>query len=176
MSCCRNSLGPARCSNVHFQLIRADGSLLDVLLSAVLQRDPSGHVMRSLSVMEDISQTLADSTALKRKRELRLELEERAAELDALLSERNEMLYVLAHEVRQPMNNASAVLQNAASLLAERGQEREALRIGKAQQLMGRILRNLLANALRYSPAGAAVTLTIADSDELLAPATPAGP
>jgi len=128
------------------------------------------------------------------------------------------------------------VLQNAASLLAEKGQQREALRIAKAQQLMGGILadidntlavatlvaidgppkvidtdvdtvvniaiadmaaaerprvgvvrqtatrtasmdpglmrlalRNLLANALRYSPAGAAVTLTIADSDEPLA-------
>lgn len=225
-----------RCSNVHFQLIRADGSLLDVLLSAVLQRDPSGHVIRSLSVMEDISETLANSAAFKREHELRLELEERAAELDALLSERNEMLYVLAHEVRQPMNNASAVLQNAASLLAEKGQEREARRIGKAQQLMGVILsdidntlavaalvaidgppkvidtdvdtlvdiaigdmaaterlrvrvvrqtatrtasmdpglmrlalRNLLANALRYSPAGAPVTLNIADSDEPLA-------
>jgi signal transduction histidine kinase len=146
------------------------------------------------------------------------------------------MLYVLSHEVRQPMNNASAVLQNAASLLAEKGQDREARRIEKAQRLMGEILadidntlavaslvaidgppevidtdvdtlvdiaigdmaaderarvqvvrqtatrtasmdpglmrlalRNLLANALRYSPARRPVALTIADSDDPLA-------
>jgi PAS domain S-box-containing protein len=225
-----------RCENVHVQLQRSDGSLLDVLLSAVVQRDTSGHAVRTLSVMEDISGTLASNAALKKEHGLRLEIEQRAAELDALLAERNEMLYVLAHEVRQPLNNASAVLQNAGLLLAEKGQAVEAARIQKAQGLMGVILadidntlavaslvaidgppevidtdidtlvriaigdmaaaerprvqvlrqtetrtasmdpglmrlalRNLLANALRYSPLGSPVTVSIADSDEPLA-------
>ena len=35
------------------------------------------------------------------------------AEVEVLLRERTEMLYVLAHEVRQPLNNASAAMQSA---------------------------------------------------------------
>jgi signal transduction histidine kinase len=217
-------------------MIRSDGSPMEVLLSAVVQRDASGHALRSLCVVEDISETLASSAALKKEHALRLEIEQRVAELDSLLAERNEMLYVLAHEVRQPLNNASAVLQNSAAMLTEKGQDLEAGRIHKAQGLMGAILadidntlaaaalvavdgppevidtdvdtlvsiaigdmppadrprvrvvrqtatrtasmdpglmrlvlRNLLSNSLRYSPAGSPVTIHIADSDEPLA-------
>lgn len=225
-----------RCDNVHFQLIRADGSLMDVLLSSVLQRDASGHALRSLSVMEDISETLERKAELKREHELRVELEQRAADLNSLLAERNEMLYVLAHEVRQPLNNASAVLQHAESTMKQRGEQMAAQRLQQAQGLLGDVLadidntlavasliavaappelidadidtlveiavgdmalsdrgrvrverrtmtrtasmdtglmrlalRNLLSNALRYSPPGSPVTLGIADSDDPLA-------
>jgi PAS domain S-box-containing protein len=224
-----------RCDNVHYQLVRADGSLMDVLLSSVLQRDASGHALRSLSVMEDISETLERKAELKREHDLRVELEQRAADLNSLLAERNEMLYVLAHEVRQPLNNASAVLQHAESTMQQRGEQAAAQRLQRAQSLLGDVLadidntlavasliavaappelidadidtlvqiavgdmaisdrgrvrierrtmtrtasmdtglmrlalRNLLANALRYSPPDSPVTLGIADSDDPL--------
>ena len=41
--------------------------------------------------------------------------------LDELLAERGEMLDVLAHEVRQPLNNASAAMQSASAALKEVG-------------------------------------------------------
>ena len=151
------------------------------------------------------------------------------------LSERSEMLDVLAHEVRQPLNNASAALQAAAlvfksggnsvaaeplqragavlsevqssidntlavaALLVGQGLAREdsdidalvavaiadlppaeagRVRVERATStrtasmdvsLMRLALRNLLSNALKYSPRSAPVVVRVADSDEPLA-------
>lgn len=156
-------------------------------------------------------------------------------EVVARLSERSEMLDVLAHEVRQPLNNASAALQAAAvvlersggsvaaapltragavlsevqssidntlavaALLVGHGLAREdsdidalvavaiadlppaeagRVRVERATStrtaamdasLMRLALRNLLANALKYSPRQAPVLVRVADSDEPLA-------
>jgi signal transduction histidine kinase len=161
-----------------------------------------------------------------------------AAALAERLAEREEFVRVLAHEVRQPLNNASAALQSAdaalqADALADRGEV--LARLQRAQKVIGHIvgaidntlaattmlasaqpltprdadvnmlvelslgdldsrqrvrvrlessvhartaamdiglmrlaLRNLLANALAYSPPGSPVTLQVSDSDEPL--------
>ena len=46
------------CDRVEYQFLRRDGTVVDVLLSAVLERDPSGTT-RSLAVMEDVTATKA---------------------------------------------------------------------------------------------------------------------
>lgn len=146
------------------------------------------------------------------------------------------MLDVLAHEVRQPLNNASAALQGAEAALAELHEQSASLRLSRAQTVMGQVLasidntlavasllarpdppllqdadvdtllavaiadllpvdrsririerqtrtrtasmdmslirlavRNLLSNAVRYSPPGSPVVVRIADWDEPLA-------
>jgi PAS domain S-box-containing protein len=74
---------------------------------------------------------------LRREQRKRAEVERRAAELNALLAERSEMLDVLAHEVRQPLNNASAALQIAAAALADpasRAHAAERLRRAQARR------------------------------------------
>jgi len=160
------------------------------------------------------------------------------ARQDALvkLTERSDMLDVLAHEVRQPLNNASAALQAASATLQRRGDtavdeplrraetvlsdvrasidntlatasllvgaerahaedtdidtllamairdlpatEAGRVRIERATatrtaaldgSLMRLALRNLLSNALRYSPRTEPVVLRVADSDAPLA-------
>lgn len=48
----------------------------------------------------------------------RAQIEHQAAETERLLAERSQMLDILAHEVRQPLNNASAALQSAAGALS----------------------------------------------------------
>jgi two-component system OmpR family sensor kinase len=102
-----------------------------------------GQVRGFFVLVVDITprKALADSLAreLAQARELALALEARAraegesAELRALVSERDrmlqerermlqereELLWFLAHEVRQPLNNASAALQAAAAALAQ---------------------------------------------------------
>ncbi len=221
------------------QVKRSDGSVLDIIASAIVQYDDSGRALRALIVTDDVTELLARTAELRREQVQRADVERYAAELDALLAERSEMLNVLAHEVRQPLNNASAALQSAAAALAdEHSRSSAAERLQRAQGVMQAVmsgvdntlavatllgsgqpvlrqdsdvdidtllavavgdmplaerdrvhiervaetrtasmdmgllrlaLRNLLANALRYSPAGSKVTLRVADSDQPLA-------
>ena len=192
--------------------------------------------VRLVGALQDITEDRARRSELEREQALRLQIEHQFEELQQLLIERSEMLNVLAHEVRQPLNNASAALQSATHVLAGTGQEAAAARLQIAQDLIGRItagidntlasalllvcsgpvehqdtdidtligvviadmaladrqrividrrtttrtarmdmglmrlaLRNLLANALKYSPADSIVTVGVADCDDPLA-------
>ena len=78
-----------------------------------------GQVVGFLVQVTEITYLKRLEDALALERSLREEIERRARELGVLLQERNEMLDVLAHEVRQPLNNASAALQNAQAALRE---------------------------------------------------------
>lgn len=188
---------------------------------------------------------MAKGAELAREQERLLQAEAHARGLSALLeqreqllTERSELLTALAHEVRQPLNNASAALQGAEAVIS-RGTESQAAiaaglrrastvinhvsaavdntladavllngaeplavqdfdidmllhlvladmpldergRVGIVREaatrtaamhsgLMRLALRNLLANALKYAPAGSPVTLRISDSDDPLA-------
>jgi signal transduction histidine kinase len=101
---------------------------------------------------------------------LRSLLEER----DRMLGERDEMLRLLAHEVRQPLNNASAALENA--YLAIRAQPGgEAAAVGKplerARQVLDHVmgtLNNALAAATMLT-SGATERMAEADVETLVA-------
>jgi PAS domain S-box-containing protein len=195
------------------------------------------------SIAIDISaqvQAEAERTdALLREQALRDAAERHADNLREAVNERDEFVRVLAHEVRQPLNNASAALESAAAVLTQVGQiERGPAthRIRRAQGVISQIvgsldntlaatallssaqrvvahdadvdvlielslaellveqrgrvqverisstrtasmdsglmrlaLRNVLSNALAYSPASTPVVLRITDSDEPLA-------
>ena len=45
------------CDRIEYQFVRRDGSIVDVLLSAVLERDENGATARSLAVLEDVTAT-----------------------------------------------------------------------------------------------------------------------
>jgi len=46
-----------RCERVEYQFVRRDGTVIDVLLSATLERDENGGTARSLAVLEDVTAT-----------------------------------------------------------------------------------------------------------------------
>jgi PAS domain S-box-containing protein len=225
-----------RIDGVALQMLASDGRVRDVLLSAVLDHTSQGAARRALVFIDDVTEDVARRAELQREQALRRQIEGHADELNQLLRERSEMLDVLAHEVRQPLNNASAALQGAAVALAGRGEDAATARLLRAQGVMGQVLagvdntlaaasllagngnlvrtdtdvdtligvtiadiaqperarivveratttrtatmdmglvrlalRNLLANALKYSPVGSPVRLRISDSDQPLA-------
>ncbi|MCR5885093.1 PAS domain S-box protein [Rhizobacter sp. J219] len=64
-----------RCDDIEYQFLRKDGRVVDMLLSATLQRHPDGRPSRSLAVLQDITE---------RKR-LAAELQRTLADLNAIV-------------------------------------------------------------------------------------------
>ncbi|MEY8878912.1 MAG: PAS domain S-box protein [Leptothrix sp. (in: b-proteobacteria)] len=84
-------LASGRCDQVAYQMITRTGEVLDVQLSASLERDAQGRPLRSFTVVEDVTQRLRAERAL-RKSESFLERTGRAAgvggwELDLISGE-----------------------------------------------------------------------------------------
>lgn len=84
-----------------------------------------------------LAQTLDESTAAIQHRESLLALANDNA--NARLAERSEMLDVLAHEVRQPLNNASAALQAASALLAAQGEPSVSAPLLRVETVLGEV-------------------------------------
>jgi diguanylate cyclase (GGDEF)-like protein/PAS domain S-box-containing protein len=83
-----------RCENVQYQMVRKDGGVIEVLLSAVLDNDPLGRGRMSLAVMTDVTalrraeRRLAESEARYRG------LVEDQSELVSLATPEGELRYV----------------------------------------------------------------------------------
>ncbi|MFT3953485.1 MAG: PAS domain S-box protein [Piscinibacter sp.] len=223
-------------TQLDFTGLRRDGGRIALETFACPIHDADGPAAIGL-LLDVTAQRRAEAeraAALVREQGLRGAAERQAQSLRELLEQREEFVRVLAHEVRQPLNNASAALQSAtAGLLPQDG---AAQRIARAQSVIGQIvasldntlaatallasshkldtrdadvgtlidlslgdldaktrsrvrvervsstrtasmdiglmrlaLRNVLGNALAYSPAGSEVVLRIVDSDEPLA-------
>jgi signal transduction histidine kinase len=92
-----------------------------------------------------------------REQAQRVAAEREAELLRARVEERDEFVRVLAHEVRQPLNNASAALQGARAVLLESpGGTAAAQRVRRAEtvirQIVGTLDNTLAAAALLASP------------------------
>ncbi len=125
------------------RLRHRDGSTVHALLSANVERDAAGAVQRVLAVYDDVSEDVRRRAELARERALREELERQAAELTRLADERRERLDVLAHEVRQPLNNASAALQSAAAARHEQRDDEAQRRLARAQGVIGDVVAQI---------------------------------
>lgn len=216
---------PASPQVLEFDCRHREGRALRVAMT--LTRIGEGPAAEGSAVLRDVTEERA---AQRRVVELNQGLEQQ-------LRERTDMLDVLAHEVRQPLHNASAALQSAQTAIsAAQGSEESSALVQRAQavladvqgsldntlavasllarpepmhaddtdidtllsvaiadmpaaerarvhiqrdtptrtalmdaSLMRLALRNLLWNALKFSPAGSGVQVRIADSDEPLA-------
>lgn len=73
-------LATGRCDNIEYQMLRKDGSLIDVRLSAIMERDHQGQAMRSLAILEDVTEKHAVEAALNANQE-RLTLATQANEI-----------------------------------------------------------------------------------------------
>ncbi len=127
---------------IDIPLVTATGrSIWGRVVAEVEGRD--GRAVRVVGALQDITEQRRNEAELAREQSLRAQIEAHAQELDAMVGERGEMLDVLAHEVRQPLNNASAALQSAATVLAEVDEPAASLRLSRAQVVMNQVLGRL---------------------------------
>ncbi len=134
---------------------RTDGSLMEVEVSAV------GVMLDGEPLLFCASRDVTDRKAAAREHAARLVAEQRAQALSERVSEREEFVRILAHEVRQPLNNASAALQGARAALSEDSSTHAdatdaATAVRRAQSVIGQIVASLnntlAATALLASP------------------------
>lgn len=137
---------------------RTDGSLLDVEISTM------GVLLDGEPLLFCASRDVTDRKAAVREHAARLVAEQQAHALSERVAEREEFVRILAHEVRQPLNNASAALQGARSALSDRGAppvpgaetSGAADAVQRAQSVIGQIVASLnntlAATALLASP------------------------
>jgi two-component system OmpR family sensor kinase len=102
-----------------------------------------GRVAGFLVQVTEVTKLKEAQAALLHEQALRQHLEQHARDLGAVLAERGEMLDVLAHEVRQPLNNASAALQGLEAVLAGADPQVIAGRVARAQAVLGQVMESL---------------------------------
>ncbi len=127
--------------------------------------------VRLVGVLQDVTEYRQRRLELQQEQALRQRAEQQALALDMLLDERSQMLDVLAHEVRQPLNNASAALQSASGTLAEAGAGPVAHRLARARAVISQVtgsLDNILAVATQLARSGSVQREDI-DIDTLVA-------
>jgi PAS domain S-box-containing protein len=175
--------GQDRITKLSFTGLRRDGSRVAIEAYGCPIEDDGGPAAVGL-LLDVTAQRQAEAeraAALSREQGLRSAAEQQARSLGELLEQREEFVRVLAHEVRQPLNNASAALQSAAAgLIADRGGDRGAAaqRIARAQSVIGEIvasLDNTLASTAllastrkidaRDADVGALIDLSLGDLD-----------
>jgi two-component system, sensor histidine kinase and response regulator len=81
------------CRDVPYEFVARDGAVLEVLLSAIAERDEAGRVVRSLAVIVDVTERNRSQRELAEARDEAV----RAAEMKA------EFLATMSHEIRTPL-------------------------------------------------------------------------
>lgn len=166
-------------TRLEFTGVRRDGRRVVLETFACPIQDPDGP--SAIGLLIDVTaQRQAEgerAAALLREQGLRGDAERQARELRELLEQREEFVRVLAHEVRQPLNNASAALQSAlAGLPADGGAAERIVRgQGVIRQIVASLDNTLAATALlassksldaRDADVGTLVDLSLGDLDE----------
>ena len=83
-----------RCESVQYQMVKRDGSVMDVLMAAVLADDPSGHGRVSLAVVTDITALLETKRRLSESEARYRSLVEGQSDLVSLATPEGELRYV----------------------------------------------------------------------------------
>lgn len=137
----RDPQGAVRHSQAHYIPDVADGGTVQgffVLVVDVTSKKALADAMaRELDQARELALALA---ARERAEDESAQLRALVAERDRMLAEREDLLRFLAHEVRQPLNNASAALQAAASALAQPGSAPVDEPLKRAEQVVQHVI------------------------------------
>jgi len=130
-----------RISDISYQFVRKDGSIVDILLSAVAERDAAGNVARSLAVLTDVTErnrtqsalALAHSEALRAR-----------ADAENAARSKSEYLANMSHEIRTPMNAIMGLTRLALEADLTSRQAQYLQKIEGASAALLRVLNDIL--------------------------------
>lgn len=96
------------CQDVPYQLVKKNGEIMDVLLSATAERNDKGEIVRSLAVMIDVTER---ERAVEKIEKLNADLTARAIELESANREMEAFSYSVSHDLRTPLTVISGYCQ-----------------------------------------------------------------
>ena len=102
------------CKDIPYQFVKKDGSTIDVLLSAIGDRDADGHIIRSLAVSIDVTERKRAEEALKRAKEklgqyskdLERQVRNRTREISSILKYTPAVVYIKDERGRYVLVNS----------------------------------------------------------------------
>jgi len=101
------------CKDVPYQFVRKNGEIIEVVLSAIAERDADGRIVRSLAVMVDVTERKRANEEIDR---LHTDLAARAYELEFTNRELEAFNYTVAHDLRKPLTVISGYCQVVSEL------------------------------------------------------------
>jgi PAS domain S-box-containing protein len=73
------------CKNIPYQYLKKNGDKIDILLSAITERNPAGHILRTLAISVDVTEQKKAEKALKQAQD---ELSQYTRDLEQLVRKR----------------------------------------------------------------------------------------
>lgn len=155
------------CKDISYQYRRKNGAVMDVLLSAIGDRDPDGVIVRSLAVSIDISDRKAAEKALKKAQEklslytqdLELQVKKRTAELrrlsGSIMAAQEKERAAIARGLHDELGQVLTALRIETVWLAERVRlldEKAADRASMMSSLIDDTIDEVRSIALRLRP------------------------
>jgi signal transduction histidine kinase len=128
--------------DLELPLVTAQGQAIWVRSQGDVEFEDQRPV-RLIGAIQNITEQRRRRLELQQEHELRLQLEAQVQHTERLLRERSEMLDVLAHEVRQPLNNASAAMQSAGLALGGLQGQTATPRLLRAQAVLAQVLASI---------------------------------
>jgi PAS domain S-box-containing protein len=137
-----------RWKDLPFEFVDKGGAVMDVLLSAIAERDAGGEIVRILAVLVDVSERKRAEDELARYRE---HLEElvgaRTRTLESLNKELEAFASSVSHDLRAPLRSidgfSKILLEDYGPVLDEKGREHLG-RIRAASRRMAQLIDDLL--------------------------------
>ncbi len=101
------------CADVPYQFVKKDGQIIDVLLSAISEKDNDGNIIRSLAISVDVTERNRAEQALQAAKEklslyskdLEEQVRERTLEINSILTNTPDVVYVKDKQGRFKMIN-----------------------------------------------------------------------